>query len=44
MTTTFWDDIKAALNSGAEIIADKSEEYLAYTMIKKDHLILFYRF
>lgn len=36
MTTTFWDDIKTALNSGAEIIADKSEEYLAYTMIKKE--------
>ena len=36
MTTTFWDDIKTALHSGATIIADKSEEYLAYTMIKKE--------
>ncbi|MFO7889021.1 MAG: hypothetical protein R6V04_01640 [bacterium] len=36
MTKTFWNDIKAALNSGAEIIADKSEEYLAFTMIKKE--------
>ncbi len=36
MATTFWDDVKAALNSGATIIADKSEEYLTYTMIKKE--------
>jgi len=36
MATTFWDDVKAALNSGATIIADKSEEYLSFTMIKKE--------
>ena len=36
MAKTFWDDVKAAINSGATIIADKSEEYLAYTMIKKE--------
>ena len=36
MANTFWDDVKAAINSGATIIADKSEEYLAYTIIKKE--------
>jgi len=36
MTTTFWNDVKAALNSGAAIIADKSEEYLNFTIIKKE--------
>ncbi len=36
MATTFWDEIKEALNTGATIIADKSEEYLTYTRIKKD--------
>lgn len=40
MSSTFWNDLKRALNNGAAIVAEKSEEYIKIGKLKTEILRL----